>query len=70
MTTHADILNALGIDAVAAATGKSKPAVLSWRDRSSIPAHVWPEIVEMPGARKAGATLINLALGIKKRARK
>jgi len=44
-TSHRDIINDLGIDIVAHATGKSRAAVASWRDRDNIPARYWIDIV-------------------------
>lgn len=43
-TSHRDIINELGIDAIASATGKSRAAVASWRDRDNIPARYWIDI--------------------------
>lgn len=65
--THADILQALGVDAVAKATGRLKPTVQSWLARASIPPDEWANIASMPGARKAQATLTNLAATVKRR---
>lgn len=65
---HVEIIKKLGgVDAVALAVGYGKSTVTGWRDRNSIPARVWLEIINMPGAKKAGVTLLALAQSVKGR---
>lgn len=65
MKTHADIVAAADVLKLAADCGVSVHTVRSWGQRNSIPAEHWPVFVE------AGkATLVELAAGVKPRARK
>jgi hypothetical protein len=56
MTTHADLIHILGIDAIAAATGRPKGTVRSWMERDSIPPDYWRAIM---GIKTAKAIQVN-----------
>ena len=47
MKQHSDIIPLDRVDEIAAQTGKSIHTVRSWKQRNSIPADVWAEVVAM-----------------------
>lgn len=65
MESHADIVNAIGIDAIANLTGVKPIGVKRWKERNRIPAEYWCSIVEIAKTRKVrGVTLLKLAIWV------
>jgi hypothetical protein len=61
MRDHATLLHAIGLDAVALATGTSRSAVKHWRERNCIPGRHWLVVAELAGRCELDVTVQAIA---------
>jgi len=67
MLSHAQIVNALGVAALAEATGNKPITVYRWKTRNSIPAEWWVRTVALARQAKVrGVTCEQLAILVAK----